>query len=118
MSTAFKDMIVRRAEFDDGRALSSLMQDTGGIPLYRATFNIFNFSVIIENSYVSVIATSSNGGSESDENPVIGFMAANDGLPIFNEPEALKKVLRAINLYIPATVRSAASYVCIFSAID
>lgn len=98
---------IRRTEFDDIRDLSQLVSNTGGIPIYKATFGPFNFNLMIENSYLSLIVTNEKESKSADYSlNTIGFISVNDGLTLINDPDSFDKIIAALNSFIPITVRS------------
>jgi hypothetical protein len=96
---------VRRAEFDDGKDLSDLVNKTGGASIFKATFGNYNFSSLLENSYLSLMAEEKAEDMDGAwVSKTVSFVAVSDGVPLINDPAAYGKVITALSNYIPATV--------------
>jgi len=62
---------VRRAEVEDSRGFSDLINSQGGQTIFRATFGQFTFANLVEYSYLSLSCT-------YGEEDFVGFAAFND----------------------------------------
>lgn len=67
------------ALIEDGSGFSSLVNGLGGQSLYRALYGPYNFTSLVEYSYLSLV-------SKSDDGVLGGFVSVNDGLPGDSEP--------------------------------
>ena len=93
---------VRLAEFDDVKDLNELVSSTGGPSIYKATFGAFNFSYVIEHSFLSVIATAD---TEENEMKGAGFASSNDALPaLLSDGDLYPIVFEMLVNHFPATV--------------
>jgi hypothetical protein len=91
-------MDVRRAQFDDVKDVTDVIQKTGGVSIYKATFGTYNLSSMIENSYLTLLSSDSN-------KETVSYISINDGISIINtDPDAYGKIVAALKNYIPATV--------------
>ena len=69
---------IRRSEIEDSRGFSDLVNSQGGQALFRATFGQFNFSNLVEYSYLSLSVI-------VEEDQYIGFAAFNDLNPVLGD---------------------------------
>lgn len=105
------DYFVRLAEFDDVKELNELISSTGGPSIYKATFGAFNFSYVIEHSFLSVIATAD---TEENEMKGAGFASSNDALPaLLSDGDLYPIVFEMLVNHFPATVTN--FYLCLFN---
>ena len=56
---------IRRAEVEDLRMFSDLVNDQGGQAVFRATFGQFNYANLVEYTYLALVATVSTSGIHS-----------------------------------------------------
>ena len=83
--------MIRKPESEDGKDFSSLINSQGGQPLFRALFGAYNYTNLIENSYLSFIV-------HSDEGDCIGFAAFDD---INNITKEFDNSLETLNDILP-----------------
>ena len=88
---------IRVATQDDIRLFSTMVQSTGGNPVYKANFGPFNFSNLIEYSLLCLIATS------DDDSICTGFLAINDSPTIAGDVD-LDKAIETLSDIFPARV--------------
>jgi hypothetical protein len=96
---------VRRADFDDSKDLADLVNKTGGASIFKATFGNYNFSSLVENSYLSLLAEEQ---AEDVDGVLVSktasFVAVNDSVPLISDTSAYGRIIEALSNYIPATV--------------
>ena len=84
---------IRRAEIDDARVFSSLISDNGGSSYVKSSFGQFNFSSLVEFSYISLIC--------GDENKASSFCSFNDGSIVGGEPESFEEAMDEVKQLVP-----------------
>lgn len=79
-----------KSTLEDGAAFSALINSLGGQSLYRALYGQYNYTSLVEYTYLSVSA-------KNEEGVVGGFVSLNDGLPGDIEPfhDFLEKIALA-----------------------
>ena len=93
---------LRRGEQSDSRIFTGLINSSGGAPLFRATFGHFNFSTLLEYSYLTLIAISTN---DDNEETCAGFLSINDSVSSSStEQDSFDKTIEALSDYIPVKV--------------
>ena len=96
-------MAIRRCEFDDAKLLNTAVSNNGGLATYKASFGAFNFSSIIENSYLMLTANVTN---EDESETSINVMSLNDTVTLANsDSTAFTRAIDELKPYIPVTVR-------------
>ena len=71
--------ICSRSTIDDGPAFTALINALGGQSLYRALFGQYNFTSLIEYTYLTISA-------KNDDGALGGFVSLNDGLSGDEDP--------------------------------
>lgn len=93
---------IRRGEQSDSRIFTGLVNSSGGAALFRATFGHFNFSTLIEYSYLTLIALSRN---DEGEEICVGFFCINDSISSSStESDAFDRAVETLSDYIPVKV--------------
>ena len=90
-----------QSSVEDGAAFSSLINGLGGQSLYRALFGQYNFTSLVEYTYLTVSA-------KNDEGLMGGFASFNDGLS--GDLESFDSFLAEIAAFVPGC-----SVRCVFS---
>lgn len=107
MNGYYEDLRITRAEFDDIKALNSLVAKCGGITLVKATFGNYNFPTVVENSYLSLVASETfvkdAGGKDIN---CTAFLVLDDSNAIGSDGSNYMSLIEAISEYIPVTVQS------------
>ena len=83
-------ILIRRAEIEDSKAFNTLINGQGGQALFRASFGQYNFSSLVEYSYLSMVAY-------ADDEICTAFASFSDSVSLageFDETiEALQEIL-------------------------
>ncbi len=96
----------RRADFDDCKGLNSLVENTGGAAIYKASFGQFNFPSVIENSFLSIVVTEGFHTSETiQEENYVGFMCVNDTCSVNGDIDSFSDTIGYLKNYLPVHVR-------------
>ncbi|KAJ1433137.1 hypothetical protein B484DRAFT_478475 [Ochromonadaceae sp. CCMP2298] len=96
---------VRRADFDDSKDLVDLVNKTGGASICKATFGNYNFSSLVENSYLSLLAEEQAEDVDGVfVSKTVSFVAVNDSVPLISDTSAYGRIIEALSNYIPATM--------------
>jgi hypothetical protein len=97
MSRTKRDpLVISPATQGDVVRFNSLINSLGRVPLFRAIFGAFNFSNIVDFSFLSLIAST----SDVDESAV-GFISVNDACP---GDHSYTSVLSELQSYLPVKV--------------
>ena len=94
-------MDVRRAEFDDVKVLNAAVTECGGLAVYKATFGAFNFTSVIENSYLMLEANITNEVGVTN----VALLSLNDSVSLSStDSTAFQRTIDALHAYIPVNV--------------
>lgn len=95
LESGMKQFHLRRAEVEDSRGFSDLLNSQGGQTIFRATFGQFNFSNLVEYSYLSLSCLYGN-------EEFVGFAAFNDSNAFSGE---FDKHINALKTVVACNVR-------------
>lgn len=102
-------MVIRPAEIDDIRMITTVMNASGGLSFYRAIFGTFHLPALIDQGYLSLVAeshTSDYSLTDSDKQSHIhGFISLNDQMSVVTEEYDFDSIINLVKEYIPLTVR-------------
>jgi hypothetical protein len=87
---------IRKASIEDNANFNSIVQACGGQPLLKSIFGQYNYSSLIEYSYLSIIATNEKGG--------VAFASFNDGGINSGEMESFDELMDELRHCIPVKV--------------
>jgi hypothetical protein len=98
------NMVIRKAEQEDGVNFANLMTACGGVSLFRATFGQINFAALVENSYLSIVSSVNIYSMEKEENidVSVGFLAISDSISVTTtEYDSFDKTIEALQFIYP-----------------
>jgi len=108
MRSSVSGVCVRRSDPDDVRVFSTLVNASGGTALFRATFGQFNFSLMVDNNLLSLMAQVEEveGGGGSSNSECLGFLSLNDSPSLTKEGEAFEAHVAVLQNYLPGVRES------------
>ena len=77
-----------KSTIEDGLGFSALINSLGGQSLYRSLFGQYNFTSLVEYSYLTISVVNGDGAFS-------GFISVNDGLP--NDVESFDTFVDAVS---------------------
>lgn len=87
----------RKAEIEDGRYFTGLINSLGGTNLFRALFGQYNYTSIIEYSYLTLIAI-------KDRDVSVGFASFNDGFISNPDNISFEYIIEEVSQIMPCRV--------------
>lgn len=103
-SDGVPNIVIRKAEQEDGVNFANLMTACGGVSLFRATFGQINFSALVEYSYLSIISNVNVYSMEKEENidVSVGFLAISDSISATTtDHDSFDKAIEALQFIYP-----------------
>lgn len=93
-----EDVVLLTADFKHIQAFNQLVSVSGGLPLYKAIFGQFNYSTIVEFSYISLVYLPQDNIETS-----YGFIAVNDSSYTLSSDDGFVDMFDAIKALLPIT---------------
>lgn len=117
-------LIVRHAEQEDIRHLTTAINGSGGLSFYKAIFGQFHLPSLIDLNFLSLVVESlpeSEQWNESEDSvshgshgKLQGFLSLNDQMSVVTEEYTFDAMISLVKEYIPVTVRNTCLYFSFF----
>lgn len=93
-------VVQKRAVVEDVSIFNTLLNASGGPALFRATFGQYNYSMLIENSIISLMSVA------EVEEKCLGFLVVNDSPTVSMENDTFCAMVASVNTYLPDVIPS------------
>jgi hypothetical protein len=110
-----QQVVVRAAEQEDVRALTTAINSSGGLSYYKAIFGAFNLPSLIDTSYLALVVeafpdiqywnqSEDSSSRQSSKGVLQGFLSLNDQMSVLPDDYSFESIIALLKDYIPVTV--------------